>query len=130
MSSLTLKDYLINNTHIEIFSKFAGCISQINLIKQKTISQMVKDFVSDDLYMKRSTLIQLLIKSENYENQYLAYLLYDILSNDANGNVDTQEQVILFDSLPWAIKQHFKQAMKKTIQYTNELSNFDVNKIP
>ena len=130
MSSLTLKDYLINNTHIEIFSKFAGCISQINLIKQKTISQMVKDFVSDDLYMKRSTLIQLLIKSENYENQYLAYLLYDILSNDSNGSVDTEEQTILFDSFPWQIKQYFKNAMKKTIQYTNELSNFEINKIP
>jgi ATP-dependent Lon protease len=28
------------------------------------------------------------------------------------------------------MKQFFKQAMKKTIQYTNELSNFDINKIP
>ena len=130
IGSLTLKDYLINNTHIEIFSKFAGCISQINVIKQKTISQMVKDFISDDLYMKRSTLIQLLIKSENYENQYLAYLLYDILSNDSNGSVDTEEQTILFDSFPWQIKQYFKNAMKKTIQYTNELSNFEINKIP
>jgi ATP-dependent Lon protease len=60
----------------------------------------------------------------------LAYLLYDLLSNDSNGNVDTQEQTILFDSFPWPIKQFFKQAMKKTIQYTNELSNFDINKIP
>ena len=57
-------------------------------------------------------------------------MLYDILSNDSNGNVDTQEQTILFDSFPWSIKQYFKQAMKKTIQYTNELSNFDINKIP
>ena len=130
MTSLTLKDYLINNTHTEIFSKFAGCLSQINVLKQKTISQMVKDFISDDLYMKRSTLIQLLIKSENYENQYLAYLLYDILSNDSNGSVDTEEQTILFDSFPWQIKQYFKNAMKKTIQYTNELSNFEINKIP
>jgi ATP-dependent Lon protease len=60
----------------------------------------------------------------------LAYLLYDLLSNDSNGNVDTQEQTILFDSFPWPMKQFFKQAMKKTIQYTNELSNFDINKIP
>ena len=28
------------------------------------------------------------------------------------------------------MKQFFKQAMKKTIHYTNELSNFDINKIP
>ena len=60
----------------------------------------------------------------------MSYLLYDLLSNDTNGSVDSQEQTVLFDSFPWPIKQYFKQAMKKTIQYTNELSNFDINKIP
>jgi ATP-dependent Lon protease len=72
----------------------------------------------------------LLIFSSDYDNQYLAYLLYDILSNDSNGTIDTIEQTIIFDSFPWSIKQNFKNAMKKTIQYTNELSNFDTNKIP
>jgi ATP-dependent Lon protease len=72
----------------------------------------------------------LLINSNNYEHQYLAYLLYDLLSNDVNGNVDTLEQTLLFDSFPWEIKLCFRNAMKKTVQYTNELSNFDINKIP
>jgi ATP-dependent Lon protease len=130
ISSLTLKDYFIYNDNNEVYNKFAGYMSQMNSSKQKTISQIVKEFIADDLYSKRLILIQLLIKSDNYENQYLAYLLYDILSNDSNGNIDTQEQVKLFDSFPWSIKQHFKTAMKKTIQYTNELSNFDINKIP
>ena len=129
ISSLTLKDFLIND-NIEVLNKFAGYISQINSSKQKTIAQIVKEFISDDMYSKRLTLIQLLIKSDNYENQYLAYLLYDILSNDSNGSIDTHEQTLLFDSFPWTIKQHFRIAMKKTIQYTNELSNFDINKIP
>jgi ATP-dependent Lon protease len=128
--SLTLKDYLITNDNNEVYSKFAGYMSQIHSSKQKTISQIVKEFVTDDLFSKRLILIQLLIKTDNYENQYLAYLLYDILSNDSNGSIDTQEQVKLFDSFPWSIKQHFRTAMKKTIQYTNELSNFDINKIP
>ena len=128
--SLTLKDLLINVNAIDFYNKFAGIISQSNLIKQKPISQAVKEFISDDMYSKRNILITLLIRSSNYENQYLAYLLYDLLSNDSNGNVDTQEQTILFDSFPWYIKNSFKQAMKKTIQYTNDLSNFDINKIP
>jgi ATP-dependent Lon protease len=130
MSSLILKDYLILDADYDFYNKFMGNISQNNGIKQKQISQTVKEFISDDMYNKRSTIINLLIKSSNYENQYLAYLLYDLLSNDSNGNVDTQEQTILFDSFPWPIKQYFKQAMKKTVQYTNELSNFDINKIP
>jgi hypothetical protein len=130
VSSLTLKDFLIYENENDIYNKFAGITTQNNLIKQKQISQAVKEFISDDMYGKRNTLMTLLVRSFQYENQYLAYLLYDLLSNDANGNVDTQEQTILFDSFPWSIKQLFKQAMKKTVQYTNELSNFDINKIP
>ena len=130
ISSLSLKDYLIFNTNYDFYNKFAGYNSQSNNINQKPVSQVVKEFILDDMYNKRNTLINLLIKSTNYENQYLAYLLYDLLSNDSNGNVDTQEQTILFDSFPWPIKQYFKQAMKKTVQYTNQLSNFDINKIP
>ena len=130
LSSLILKDYLIYEADADLYARYAGYISQNNVLRQKQISQLVKEFITEDMYTKRSILINLLICSSNYENQYLAYLLYDILSNDSNGNVDTQEQTILFDSFPWSIKQYFKQAMKKTIQYTNELSNFDINKIP
>jgi ATP-dependent Lon protease len=130
IASLVLKDFLIYENEQDIYSKYIGYIAQNNALKQKPVSQTVKDFILDDMFNKRTTLIQLLIRSENYDNQYLAYLLYDLLSNDSNGNIDTQEQTILFDSFPWPIKQFFKQAMKKTIQYTNELSNFDINKVP
>ena len=105
-------------------------MNQISLFKQKTISQTVKEFINDDLYGQRKTLIQLLLKSDEHEYQYLAYLLYDLLSNDNNGNIDTTEQTLLFDSLPWKIKSFFKDAMKQTISYTNDLSNFDNSKIP
>ena len=61
----------------------------------------------------------------------MAYLLYDLLSNEsASGNIDTVEQTILFDSLPWTIKTHFRNAMKTTIKYTKDLSNYDSNNIP
>lgn len=129
--SLILKDYLIHEDYTEIYSKFIGYLSQLNLIKQKTISQTIKDFIIDDIYFKRLTLIQLLIHSDNFENQYLAYLLYDLLTNDTNNStIDTQEQTILFDSFPWFIKRKFLHSIKNTVQYTNELSNFDMNKIP
>ena len=130
VSSLTLKDYLIYETHIDIYNKFVGLLTENKLIHHKQISQIVKEFISNDTYNKRNTIICLLLKYDNYESQYLAYLLYDLLSNDSNGIIDTQEQAMLFDSFPWSIRQCFTQVMKKTIQYTNELSNFDMNKIP
>lgn len=128
--SLMLKDYLIQKSGSDMYAKFMGYINQNNFLRQKQISQLVKEFITDDLYTKRMTIMQLLIKNDSYDCQYIAYLLYDLLSNDTNNASDTQEQSILFDSFPWTIKEHFKHAMKKTIEYTNELSNFDMNKIP
>jgi endopeptidase La len=127
--SLTLKELIVYNND-ELYNRYVGYINQINLLKQKTISNVVKEFISNDLYGQRSTIIQLLIKSNEPDYQYLAYLLYDLLSDDSNGNIDTQEQTKLFDSFPWNVKRYFKDAMKRTIQYTNNLSNFDNNKIP
>ena len=129
IQSLNLKDYIISEPH-DIYSKFAGYLSNLNILKQKTITQVVKEFIGFDLFIKRNTIIQLLVKIDKYDNQYLAYLLYDILSNDTNGTIDTQEQIILFNSFPRSIKQYFKDAMKNTIQYTTDLLNFDIQKIP
>ena len=129
IDSLTLKDFVVYSTN-ELIKKCQNHINQTLLIKQKNISEAVTDFINTDLYTKRTTIIQLLLKSDEHEFQYLAYLLYDLLSNDNNGNIDTTEQTILFDALPWKVKIFFKEAMKQTIKYTNNLSNFDNSKIP
>tara|TARA_B110000444_G_scaffold258722_1_gene300394 strand:+ start:1479 stop:4676 length:3198 start_codon:yes stop_codon:yes gene_type:complete len=126
---LSLKDYLIYSND-EIYNKFVGFINQLNLMKKKTISQTVKDYLSSTLYQQRTILMQLLISHENHENQYMAYLLYDLLSNENNGSIDSYEQTILFDSLPWFSKKKFGLAMSETMNYTKSLSNFDANKIP
>ena len=126
---LTIKELLIYNKD-ELYNKFVGYMNQIHLIKQKTIAQIVKEFLNNELFGQRTTLIQLLIKDKDSEFQYLAYLLYDLLSSDSQGTIDNQEQTLLFDSLPWNVKKYFRDAMKQTIQYTNTLSNFDNSKIP
>jgi len=129
IDSLTLKDLLIYK-YSEVYGKYIGYVSNLNSIRLKNMNQTVKDYMAGDLFTKRLMIIQLLTYYNKNENQYLAYLLYDLLSNDLNGTIDTQEQVTLFDSFPWTIKHYFRDAMKKTIQYTNDLSNFDIQKIP
>jgi len=127
--SLTLKELLIYSND-ELYNKFIGYNNQVLLIKQTPISHVVKDFLVSNLYAQRTMLIQLLVNCDNPEFQYLAYLLYDLLSNDVNGNIDTIEQTTLYESFPWPIKRYFSDAMKSTIKYTNNLSNIDHNKIP
>ena len=129
LDSLTLKDFLINSVK-DIYSKFMGYMNELKIIQQQEMSVIVKKFVDEDMFMKRMILIILLINSHIYENQYIAYLLYDTLTNDSDNTIDTQEQTILFDSFPWSIKELFRDAMKTTAHYTSRLSNFDINKIP
>ena len=129
IDSLTLKDYLINDEK-DIYSKFMGYVNELKIMQQQEMSTIVKKFIDEDMFVKRLMLIILLVNSHVYENQYLAYLLYDTLTNESDSSIDTQEQTILFDSFPWSIKELFRDAMKTTAQYTSRLSNFDINKIP
>ena len=75
-------------------------------------------------------ILELLVQLINQIFLIKEYLLYDLLSNENGGSVDTFEQTLLFDSLPWTIKKYFQDAMKSTVKYTKNLSNFDSNKIP
>jgi len=134
LSSLSLKEHLVSS-YSEIYNNYIGIVTQYKLLKQKSLAHISKEFITIDLYAKRNMLILLLIHSFQYDNKYISYLLYDILSNDltsAPGTtpLDTKDQIILYDSFPYSIKQYFKDAMKQIIQYTAELSNFDINKIP
>lgn len=126
---ITLKDFLVYSED-DIRLKFSECHNQTNIIKQTAISQVAKDFIVGDLYLQRNILLQLLIRANEHEFQYLAYLLFDLMAIEINGQIDTRDQTILFDSLPWNCKRFFRDAMKQTVQYTNSLTKYDSSKIP
>ena len=107
IDSLTIKDLLVYSPN-ELSQRFVSILNQLILIKQKTITQVVKEFLNNELYTQRTTLIQLLIQGNEEDFQYLAYLLYDLLSNENNGSIDTLEQTLLYDSLPWNTKNTLK----------------------
>jgi len=130
IDSLSVKELLVYKNK-ELYQRFIGYLNQIQLMKQKPISQNVTEFINSELYGQRRTLIQLLIKHNDPEFQYMAYLLYDLLSNESSDKaIDTMEQTALFDSLPWNVKKYFREAMQSTIKYTKNLSNFDNSRIP
>ena len=129
INALTLKQLLIYSK-TELYHKFVGCINQNVLFKQKTVSTIIKEFVNSELYKQRTILIQLLLKHNDPEFKYLSYLLYDLLSNDNNGDDDTNDQTLLYDSLPWNVKKFFRDAMTNTIKYTSNLNNFNMSDIP
>lgn len=129
ISSLKLKDYIVYSTK-EHCNRYMGLNNILSVMKQKPISQLVKEFINNDIYLQRKTIINLLIHNDDPETQYLAYLFYDLLSNDNKRTIDTKEQMMIYDSLPWVLKKTFKEAMKLTIEYTRNITTIQSNKIP
>ena len=129
VKTIILKEWLIYS-ETELFHKFKGYDSQLKLLKHKSITQLINEFINNDLYSQRSIVILMLSRMDVDNFKYLAYLLYDLLSNDNNGTIDSMEQKALYDSLPWVIKKNFRIAMTETIDYTNNLIKFEQNKIP
>jgi ATP-dependent Lon protease len=124
VKSLTLKDLLVFSND-EMYAKYISSMTFITTNKQKQTSQLIKEFMNADLYSQRSTIIQFLLKSHEHDLRYLSYLLYDMLSNELNPQVESNDQIVLFNSLPWNAKQYFKDAMKQTVSYTNTISKYE-----
>ncbi len=126
ISCLTIKDLLIYED-INIIQHINSYFNNINILKNKTITQLTNDFLKDNLFNQRITIIHLLFNSNDHDSLFLAYLLYDLLTNDRNQIIDTNEQTLLFDSLPWVIKNYFKEAMNMSVKYNS--SKFDNTQI-
>jgi ATP-dependent Lon protease len=126
---LTLKDKLIYSI-ADLEYKYEGILTHIHVLKLKNLNEIINDFINSDVYAKRDLLIHLLSDIDNIENQYIAYLLYDLLSTTSETLLMAPEQTIILDSLPWSVRLAFKGAMNHTIEYTNKLNNFDSSKIP
>jgi hypothetical protein len=126
---LTLKDILIYSNE-DIYKKYNSIISEINTIQQNKINTIIKNFVEIDMYSQRSMLINLFLYNNNDEIQYISYLLYDLITTYKSTSADSNEQILIYDSLPWKIKMYFKDIMKFTIKYTQDMNNkYDINRV-
>lgn len=129
IDTLTLKDVLIFGNG-DIFKKMFAIFAEINVVKNNKLDVTIKRFLEMDVLMQRSMLINLLIYNKEDEVQYTCYLLYDLISVNSTDNLDTTDQLQIYDSLPWKIKQFFKDTIKYTMKYTNEMAQkYDISRI-
>ena len=127
VSSLSLKDLLINKTpeHYEIF---LGYLHSIKSLKKKSISKICREFMSMEFFEQRDIIYQLLIFSEDFELQFIAYLLYDLLSFNNNSNEESVEQELLYDSLKHDNKVGEKSIKKYNVKKTTKCKRKTTNK--
>lgn len=130
IETITTKDLLIYSNN-DFKKKYNTMKADVDYVKNTKVENIVKKFFDMDLTSKRKMLINLFIYNIDNEVQYIAYMLYDLIgSTETIDGSDNAEQVTIYETLPWKLKQFFKETMINTIEFTQDsLSNCDLNKI-
>ena len=126
VTSLSLKDLLINSA-MELILNLNKMMDSVKIYQTRSLMSIVKQFNKSSIMEKRRIILELLIFKQENDFEYIAYLLYDMLTTDSNNNIDSREQCLIYDSLPINFKKYFKEAMNNTLAYTEELYNFSNN---
>jgi hypothetical protein len=128
--AMTLKDILINGNGD--IAKISNKILMTGVsCKRDKLETTISKFTDYDMCGQRNMIIELLLCDQaDMETQYIAYLLYDLLASNVKEGVDSNEQVMIYDSMSWKIKCLFKDAMKHTIKYTQQISQkYDISRV-
>jgi len=130
IDTITLKDLLIYSAK-DFASRHSTMMVDVNYVKNTRVEAIVKKFFDMDLTSRRKMLIHLFTYDSDNEVQYIAYMLYDLIgsSENADGHENTEQQLI-YESLPWKLKQYFKETMVNTLEFSqDQISKCDLNKI-
>mgnify|MGYP001210171515 FL=1 len=120
VDGLTLKDILVYSD-ADLLKLQNSIMNDVKYIKVNSVERIIKHFFDMDLISRRKMLMHLILFNHENEIQYVAYMLYDLIgSQDSADASDSQEQKKLYESLPWKLKQFFKETMINTIEFTQE----------
>jgi len=126
--TITLKEILIVGND-DILKKMIAIFTETRSIKQTKLEITIKKFLDLDVYSQRNMLINLLIYNKDDEIQYICYLLYDLVTANSVDSIGGDHN-FLYESLPWKIKMYFKDVVKHTIKYTNDMmQKYDINRV-
>jgi ATP-dependent Lon protease len=123
IEQLSLRDFVIFSNP-EISSRCLEAYNECNKLSKKTFSSLVKEFINTDAEKQRYILTLFLLMKDNKQTQYLAYSLYDMISNESYLLKPQSIGEKIFNSLHWSIQKRFKVVMNQITKYSQELNNF------
>ena len=129
VKQLTIRDYLVLNED-EIINMCIEWFNELSTLKQKTISAIVKLFLSESSWVQRRILTLFLMTDDNIDLQQLACLLYDMINNDSYLIKSQPLSSKIYGSLSWDIKKKIKVANKINEKYNKDSFNFNESDIP
>jgi endopeptidase La len=119
IEQLSLKDLVIKSVD-ELNEKIYIAYNTLKKTKQKTLLTSMKDFSVLDNNQKAEQLTILLINKNDNDSQYLAYLLYDMIADEA---IKSTNNNIVYKKLHWTIQKKFKITIDEINSNNNKLMN-------
>lgn len=128
IEQLSLRDFVIYSCH-EISARCLEAYNECQKLLKKTFSALVKEFVNTDTERQRYIITLLLLMKNDKQTQYLAYCLYDIISNESYLLKPQSIGEKIFNSLHWSIQKKFKVIVNQINKYTQELNSINEDDI-
>jgi endopeptidase La len=128
IQQISLRDFIVN-TEDEMIEKCRESFEELQVLKNKTISSLVKDFLAHDFSKQRDILTLFLLMKDDIDTQYLAYLMYDMISNESYLLKPQPLAEQVYNSLHWSVQKLFKVAIKKVNNDISSLLNFNEDDI-
>ena len=129
IEQITIRDFIVNSVD-NLILKCQEAYSELNKLKQKTISSLVKEFLTGNFEKQRNILTLFLLAEDDTDTQYIAYLMYDMISNESYLLKPQPLAEQVFNSLHWSVQKKFKVAMNKVDKYTQSIVDFNESDIP
>ena len=128
IESMSLTDFLLNNPN-QIASNCISYHTDLIKFKSKNISQIVKEFIINDVDKQRHMITLLLLDTSDSDSIYLAHLLFDLLKSEHQASAP-KNSTIIFDSLHWHLKKIFRDGDELVQEVNDKISNFNEERIP
>jgi len=128
LESMSVTDFLLNTPN-QIATNCITYHTDLTKFKSKNISQIVKEFIINDVDRQRYMISLLLLDTSNTDSTYLAHLLFDLLKSDQQSSCP-RNSTIIFDSLHWHLKKIFRDGDELVHEVNDKISNFNEDRIP
>ena len=128
IQQISLRDFVIYDINYHV-QECSNAYKKLNELKKQTISSLVKDFLVADISKQRYILTLFLLMKDDVDTQYIAYLMYDMISNESYLLKPQPLAEQVFKGLHYSIQKLFKVAIKKINKNINKLLNFNEEEI-
>lgn len=129
VQQISIRDFLVYDNS-KLVDMCLHAFNELQNLKKKTISCLVKEFLLCDFIKKRDILTLFLLMKDDVDTQYLAYLMYDMITNESYLLKPQPLAEQVFNSLHWSVQKLFKVAIKKINKNTHKIFNFNEEEIP